>query len=56
LPALAMQVGRVDAPDPEIVDPGHPVALEDIYDTEIEKLCQDIYKRDYIAFGFESWK
>ncbi|MFY0659528.1 MAG: sulfotransferase family 2 domain-containing protein [Shimia sp.] len=56
LPALAMQVGRVDAPDPEGVDPGHPVALADIYDAEIEKLCEDIYKRDYIAFGFESWK
>ncbi|WP_299422572.1 sulfotransferase family 2 domain-containing protein [uncultured Shimia sp.] len=56
LPALAMQVGRVDAPDPEVVDPGHPVSLEEIYDAEIEKLCKDIYKRDYIAFGFESWK
>jgi hypothetical protein len=56
LPALAMQVGRMDAPDPVAVDPGHPVALEAIYDDEIEKLCQDIYKRDYIAFGFEAWK
>lgn len=56
LPALAMQVGRMDAPDPQEVDAGHPVALEEIYDQEIEKLCQGIYKRDYIAFGFEAWK
>mmetsp|Transcript_29064 Transcript_29064/g.55864 ORF Transcript_29064/g.55864 Transcript_29064/m.55864 type:complete len:475 (+) Transcript_29064:3328-4752(+) len=56
LPALAMQVGRMDAPDPREVDSGHPVALEEIYDQEIEKLCQEIYKRDYISFGFEVWK
>lgn len=56
LPALAMQVGRMDAPDPAAADTGYPVALEEIYDQEIEKLCQDIYKRDYISFGFDSWK
>ncbi len=56
LPALALQVGRMDAPDPQDVDPGHPVALDVIYDEEIEALTQEIYKRDYIAFGFESWK
>ncbi|GAA6180805.1 hypothetical protein NBRC116594_22430 [Shimia sp. NS0008-38b] len=56
LPALAMQIGRMDAPDPMPVDPGHPVPLEAIYDAEIEQKVQEIYKRDYIAFGFESWK
>ncbi|MBO9399306.1 sulfotransferase family 2 domain-containing protein [Shimia sp. R9_3] len=56
LPALAMQVGRMDAPDPEPVDPGHPVALSAIYDDEIETLVRDIYKRDYITFGFDSWQ
>ena len=36
----------MDAPDPAAADTGYPVALEEIYDQEIEKLCQDIYKRD----------
>lgn len=56
LPALAMQVGRLDAPDPEEVAPRHPVSLEAIYDEEIERMVQDIYKRDYIAFGYDRWK
>ncbi len=56
LPALAMQIGRMDAPDPEHVDPHHSVPLSEIYDADIEALVKDIYKRDYITFGFDSWK
>ncbi len=56
LPALAMQVGRGDAADPKPDAPGHPVALDVIYDAEIEALVNNIYKRDYIAFGFGSYK
>lgn len=56
LPALAVHAGRESAPDPMAFEPQHPVPLEAIYDAEIEKLVQDIYKRDYISFGFDSWK
>ncbi|MDA5556863.1 sulfotransferase family 2 domain-containing protein [Shimia sp. MMG029] len=56
LPALAMQVGRLDAADPVDVVPDHPVPLSAIYDEEIEALVQDIYKRDYITFGFDRWQ
>ena len=33
-----------------------PFELPDIYDAEIEKLAQDVYQRDYMMFGFESWR
>ncbi len=56
LPALAMQVGRMDAPDPVTASPETPVPLEAIYDGEIEDLVQDIYQRDYLTFGFGRWK
>lgn len=56
LPALAMQVGRMDAPEPQIAPPDQPVALSEIYDDEIEALVRDIYQRDYMIFGFERWK
>ena len=56
LPALAMQVGRIDAPDPEPASPDHPWTLDDIYDDEIEALVSDIYQRDYWIFGFDRWK
>ena len=56
LPALAMQIGRLDAPDPAPIQAGHPFALEDIYDDDIESLISDIYQRDYWVFGFDRWK
>ena len=55
LPALAAQLGHPDTAAPMAADPGHPVALSAIYDAEIEALVQDIYKRDYITFGFDRW-
>lgn len=33
-----------------------PFDLSGIYDAEIEKLTQDVYQRDYMMFGFESWR
>ncbi|PTX57907.1 hypothetical protein C8N43_2581 [Litoreibacter ponti] len=35
-------------------EPG-PFSLAEIYDEELEKLCQQTYRRDYINFGFASW-
>lgn len=56
LPALAMQVGYLDADEPqlEIEDSPHPLAS--IYDAEIESLTREAYPRDYLNFGFEDWR
>ncbi|MGX9352521.1 nodulation protein NodH [Shimia sp. W99] len=56
LPALAMQVARMDAPDPEPARSDQPWALDDVYDDEIEAMVSDIYQRDYWIFGFDRWK
>ncbi|MEP2531580.1 nodulation protein NodH [Shimia sp.] len=56
LPALAKQVGRADAPEPELGGLGQPYSLDEIYDDEIEALVSDIYQRDYWIFGFDRWK
>ncbi|MBR9841532.1 MAG: sulfotransferase family protein [Rhodobacteraceae bacterium] len=55
LPALAMQAGHMDVPDPEEAPADTPFALEDVYDDEIEALVNDIYQRDYLNFGFRRW-
>ena len=56
LPALAMQVGQLNAPEPDAARADHPFALEDVYDAELEKWVQDVYQRDYMTFGFGSWR
>lgn len=56
LPALAMQVGRMDVPDPKPSQPDTPVQLDAIYDAEIEARVREIYQRDYMIFGFEAWR
>ena len=56
LPALAMQVGHLDASDPEEAPADMPFALGDVYDDEIEALVSDIYQRDYLNFGFDRWR
>lgn len=55
LPALAMQVGRIDAPEPVKAPEQTPHPLSSIYDAEIEALVQGIYQRDYLNFGFGPW-
>ncbi len=53
---LAMTIGRDGAPDlPRQTDP-HADLLASIYDDEVEKAAADAYQRDYIAFGFDSWR
>lgn len=56
LPALAMQVGRMDVPEPPEVAEDAPHPLSSIYDEEIEELVQGIYQRDYLNFGFGAWR
>lgn len=40
-----------DAPDTEA-----PVPLATIHDRELDALARDVYRRDYMAFGFGAWK
>ncbi len=56
LPALAVQVGSdADAPlhKPEL---DRPFTLADIYDEEVEARVASAYQRDYLVFGFSSWR
>lgn len=55
LPALALQVGHADPPDPEPVPTRAPFALAQIYDDQIESLGREAYQRDYVMFGFDNW-
>ncbi|OAN67750.1 nodulation protein NodH [Sulfitobacter sp. EhC04] len=56
LAALAASVGIADAPPPPLPEADQPFTLNAIYDDEIEKLATQAYQRDYVTFGFSSWK
>ena len=53
---LAAAVGHAISPSLPAVQSTGPFALIDIYDEEIEKLAADAYQRDYMVFGFSSWR
>lgn len=55
LPALALQVGHENPPDPVAVPNSAPFSLAEIYDNQIEALGRDAYQRDYVMFGFDDW-
>lgn len=55
LPALAMQVGYMDAEEPGVAPEDTPYALSAIYDPELETLARETYQRDYLNFGFQNW-
>ena len=55
LPALAMQVGHENPPDPVPTPTRAPFSLAEIYDDKIEALAREAYARDYTMFGFEDW-
>ncbi|SMX33727.1 sulfotransferase family 2 domain-containing protein [Maliponia aquimaris] len=55
LPALALQVGHPNPPDPEPVANSAPFSLAEIYDDEVERLGREAYQRDYVMFGFGDW-
>ncbi|EAQ03936.1 hypothetical protein OB2597_11851 [Pseudooceanicola batsensis HTCC2597] len=56
LPALARQVGHPSPPDLPGVAADQPYPLAEIYDDEVEAKAQDVYQRDYVMFGFRSWR
>ncbi len=57
----ALQLSRMaedlglDAPAFEAATEDAPFTLKDIYDPELEKLCFQTYRKDYINFGFADW-
>ncbi|ETW12413.1 hypothetical protein ATO8_12711 [Roseivivax marinus] len=55
LPALAMQVGRETAIEPQPTPVAAPHGLARIYDDTLEQLARDAYARDYLMFGFSDW-
>jgi len=55
LPELARRVGHGAPPAPAPAAAQGPVALSEIYDAALEERVADIYQRDYMMFGFESW-
>lgn len=54
LTRLAMDVGWEPAAM-RAAEEDTPFTLADIYDDDIEALCQDVYQRDYVMFGFGRW-
>ena len=56
LPDLARKMGHTSPPVPEIATADTPFSLTDIYNDQLEALAADIYQRDYMQFGFGSWK
>lgn len=56
LPAIAKEVGY-DAPSlPPDVGAAAPFSLQEVVTPEIESACEKAYRRDYVMFGFSSWK
>ncbi len=56
LPALAAKLGHQDPITPIAAQTDMPFSLEQIYDAPLETLAVQAYQRDYLLFGFESWK
>jgi hypothetical protein len=56
LPPLAAEAGISDAPPwPGAAPDDGPVPLSRIYDGKIEKAAIEVYRRDYLTFGFPRW-
>lgn len=55
LPELARAAGLAEAPAAPPAPPDSPVALDEIYDDEIERVAARVYQRDYVLFGFGPW-
>ncbi|WP_071674277.1 hypothetical protein [Nioella nitratireducens] len=55
LPRLAAEQGRSGA-DFDMALPDSPIELSDIYDPEIEALISDVYRKDFLNFGFAPWQ
>jgi len=55
LPLIAGQVGHKAPDQPQEAQADDPFSLADIHDDQLEALISDIYKRDYVMFGFKPW-
>ena len=55
LARLAAQVG-LEAPAPRAAAPDGPIALDEIYDADLEALARAAYPRDYLMLGFGNWR
>ncbi|MCP5036587.1 MAG: nodulation protein NodH [Rhodobacteraceae bacterium] len=55
---LSALTAELDAPCPNLPEnqPDEPFTLEDIYDEQVEKAVRAAYQRDYLLFGFGSWR
>jgi Sulfotransferase family len=56
LPALARKLGR---PRPGVLERAaadRPYSLDEIWDPALEKQISTVYQRDYLMFGFSSWR
>lgn len=53
---LADAVGALAPPPPAPPPDPAPVTLADIHDRDLDTLVRDIYRRDYMSFGFGAWK
>ena len=55
LPHLAKKLGLLDV-GPSSAAPLRPYTLEDIHDATLEPACRAAYQKDYMMFGFGSWR
>jgi hypothetical protein len=55
LPKLAKTQGR-DGAEFDMALPKEPFPLAEINDSEIESLIFDIYRKDFLNFGFQTWE
>lgn len=53
---LARSVGAAAPPAPAPAPDPAPVALAAIHARDLDALARDIYRRDYMSFGFGPWK
>lgn len=56
LPLLTKLAGRSVSPYLPASQTDTPFALSSIYDAELEKKVAQVYRRDYLLFGFGSWR
>lgn len=56
LPLLAEFAGHRASPNPPAPETDIPFSLSEIYNADLEKKAAQIYRRDYLLFGFGSWR
>ncbi|KPD14433.1 sulfotransferase family 2 domain-containing protein [Phaeobacter sp. 11ANDIMAR09] len=56
LPDLARRMGRATPGQPETAREDQPYSLAEIWDAALEKQISTLYQRDYVMFGFSSWR